>query len=81
MSGPIVDDPIRICGACRAIFLEDPQMYLEPDLCPHCGQSIDAAAKDSGDHAEFDQGPGSVPSVDDFRAGESGAGDALGETP
>lgn len=55
MSGPIVDDQIRVCGACRAVFLEDPQMYLDPDLCPHCGQPADTIdrKKDNSDRDEF----------------------------
>ena len=81
MSGPIVASVVRLCGFCRAVFLEDPQMYLEPDLCPNCGQSVYAADRpqDMGNLYEYDQGPGGVPAVDYFRANEDAAGDRLGE--
>ncbi len=41
MSGPIADDPIRICRSCGAIYLEDPVMDEDPDICPACGMSLD----------------------------------------
>jgi ribosomal protein S27AE len=40
MSGSIVDDPIRHCPRCGEIYLEDNQIYEEPDTCPACGASL-----------------------------------------
>ena len=39
MGGPIVDSPLYVCRACKTTWLEDPQMYVEPERCPRCGQT------------------------------------------
>ncbi|MEN6421321.1 MAG: hypothetical protein ABFD76_05180 [Smithella sp.] len=36
----VADVPLRHCGSCGEIFLEDPVMYEEPDTCPACGASL-----------------------------------------
>lgn len=33
---------IRVCPACRTIFIEDDQMYLDPNRCPKCGADLTA---------------------------------------
>ncbi len=38
MSGPIVDLPVRVCAGCKAVFMEDEKMSVEPERCPHCGR-------------------------------------------
>lgn len=37
MSGPIVDLPLRVCAACRIVYMEDDRMYEDPSRCPRCG--------------------------------------------
>jgi len=43
MSG-ITDMPIRVCPwpGCRAVWVEDPNMYEDTDRCPECGRFADA---------------------------------------
>lgn len=31
---------IRICPSCKQVFVEDDQMYVEPERCPHCGADL-----------------------------------------
>lgn len=42
MSG-CVDMPVHCCNRCDAVWIEDDQMYEEPDRCPHCGVRAKAA--------------------------------------
>ena len=35
-------EPLRRCPACGEIFIEDPQMYPEPDRCPACGSPLNS---------------------------------------
>ena len=77
MSGTIVDDPIRICRACQTIYLEDPVMYEDPDICPACGAPADVPDFRAG-NADDDFAIGSsgtVPEADHAYAGEAEAGD------
>jgi len=38
---------VRKCPACPATWIEDDQMYEDPEVCPHCG--ADAGDYMSGD--------------------------------
>jgi hypothetical protein len=40
MGGDIIDDPIRICPKCLAVYIEDSVMYRETDRCPGCGSYL-----------------------------------------
>ena len=31
------DLPIRVCNKCGAVWMEDNQMYDDPNKCPGCG--------------------------------------------
>lgn len=42
----VADTPLRHCPACGEIFLEDPVMYEEPDICPACGASLAAVRRE-----------------------------------
>ncbi len=44
MSGDIEDLPIRRCPRCGTLYIEDPAMYEDPNLCPHCGADVTSAA-------------------------------------
>ena len=47
----IVDLPVRVCRKCLATYMEDENMYEEPDRCPHCGarsEPIDTGDADDG---------------------------------
>jgi len=43
---------IRKCSACPAFWIEDDQMYEDPNTCPHCGVDV-------GDHAAVGLGASS----------------------
>lgn len=78
MSGPIVDDPIRICTGCGQIYLEDPVLDEDPDICPNCGMAADADGIHDGISDDLDYGStGAVPGIDYAEAGEAEAGDKI----
>lgn len=33
----MTDLALRVCPACRELWMEDDRMYFDPDRCPHCG--------------------------------------------
>lgn len=45
----IVDLPVRVCNKCLAVYMEDENMYEEPDRCPHCGAYPEPVAVESAD--------------------------------
>jgi len=49
MSGPIVDQSIRICPHCGALYLEDDHMYEDVNRCPHCGRQVFTEREDAAD--------------------------------
>jgi rubrerythrin len=48
MSGEIDDLPVRRCPVCGQVFMEDEQMYVDPQRCPACGADT-AAAHEKGE--------------------------------
>ena len=36
----VPDMPVHCCNYCDACWIEDAQMYEEPDRCPHCGRRV-----------------------------------------
>lgn len=42
MSGTINDMALRICRACRKMYVEDDQMYVDINRCPNCGADLSA---------------------------------------
>jgi phage FluMu protein Com len=50
MSGDITDLPVRRCPACDLVFVEDNQMYLEPDRCPRCNTRAESDEKGEEAH-------------------------------
>jgi DNA-directed RNA polymerase subunit M/transcription elongation factor TFIIS len=53
MSGPIEDQPIRICPHCKAIYIEDTNMYEDVNRCPNCGKHVEKTDKDLDDEEEW----------------------------
>ncbi len=49
MSGPIEDQDIRICPHCKALYLEDSNMYEDVSRCPHCGKQASKEEKGETD--------------------------------
>jgi len=49
MSGTITDLPVRVCNQCDAVWVEDDQMYEDPERCPHCGAWPRPIEGDTGD--------------------------------
>jgi len=75
MSGPIVDDAIRICTVCGATYLEDPVLLEDPDLCPVCGSPAGAdSVRGEGVMDDFDY-PEPSPRIVYAEAGDAEAGD------
>ena len=86
MSGPIVDDAIRICTVCGAAYLEDPVLLEDPDICPVCGSPTDAeSVRGEGVMDDFDyfgsggSSPEPSPRIVYAEAGDAEAGDPTSE--
>ena len=60
MSKTIVDLPIRACPfpECQCIWVEDSQMYEEPDRCPACGRYGEDYELAEGEELEGGTGTG-----------------------
>lgn len=43
----MADFDIRICPSCGTSFVEDSQMYQDPDRCPACGTDLRALEADT----------------------------------
>lgn len=43
----MADFDIRFCPACGTSFVEDSQMYVDPDRCPNCGADLRALEPES----------------------------------
>lgn len=48
------DMPVRHCRRCKAVWVEDSQMYEEPERCPHCGADPDTGALSKPDAIDID---------------------------
>lgn len=42
----MADMDVRYCPACGAVFVEDSQMWTDPQCCPHCGYDLATHDKD-----------------------------------
>ena len=49
MSGPIVDQNIRICPHCGTLYIEDNNMYEDVNRCPGCGKQVFKEREDEAD--------------------------------
>jgi uncharacterized CHY-type Zn-finger protein len=43
--GYLFADPLFLCPSCKNLFLEDPRMYENTDICPNCGAALSGLSK------------------------------------